>query len=270
MPKNPKRSTLNTNLSQPDRAEFLAKKAFFDRVLTLYGRHAVLEALEDKKLTIHKLHLSTSNRPSVELDRMVKLAEDRAIEIAYHDKAALSRISKNARQDQGVALDIVMDNFQTIPEIISKNNPFRIVALDGVTNPQNMGMIIRACAAGNVDALLLSTRRNARLSAQVIHASAGTLFRLPIVQVRDLKEALTSLKQNGATLYALDAHAVRDYRQADANKAVFVLGNESEGISDEIAALCDEAIAIPMQRGVESLNVAVSAALIAYAQPWST
>jgi 23S rRNA (guanosine2251-2'-O)-methyltransferase len=251
--------------STSDSPEYLAKKAFFDRVLTIYGRHAVMEALENSHLTIHKLHLSTSNKPSAELERITALAQQRGVAIAYCDKATLSRISKNARQDQGVALDVVMENFLALPEFISKNISFRIVALDGVTNPQNLGMIIRSCAAGKVDALLLPTQRNARISPTVVQASVGTVFKLPIVRVSDLAEALTLLRENGATLYALDADASIDYRKADAAKAVFVLGNESEGITDEITALCDEAIAIPMERGVESLNVAVTAALIAYA-----
>jgi 23S rRNA (guanosine2251-2'-O)-methyltransferase len=264
MPKNPKRSTLNTNLSQPDRAEYLAKKAFFDRVLTIYGRHAVMEALENESLTIHKLHLSTSNKPSAELDRMVKLAEDRAIEIAYHDKATLSRISKNARQDQGVALDVVMDNFVTQESVASRES-YRIVALDGVTNPQNLGMIIRSCAAGRVDALLLPARGNAQITPLVIQSSAGTLFKLPIIKTPDLAQSLVHFAQAGASVYALDADAPIDYRQADAPKAIFVLGNESDGVSPPIHALCDASISIPMARGVESLNVAVTAALIAYA-----
>jgi 23S rRNA (guanosine2251-2'-O)-methyltransferase len=264
MPKNPKRSTLNTNLSQPDRAEYLAKKAFFERVLTIYGRHAVMEALENKSLTIHKLHLSASNKPSAELDRMVRLAENRAIEIAQHDKGALSRISRNARQDQGVALDVVMDNFVT-HETLAARGAYRIIALDGVTNPQNLGMIIRSCAAGRIDALLLPTRGNAQITPLVIQASAGTLFRLPIIKTPDLAHTLEHFAQSGASVYALDADAPIDYRQANASKAIFVLGNESDGVSPPIRARCGASISIPMAREVESLNVAVTAALIAYA-----
>jgi len=92
-----------------DSKNYLNKKAFFDKVLTIYGRNAVLEALEDRSLTIYKLHLSSSNRASKQLDKMEKLAKKRDIEIAYHNKQTLSRISKNSKQDQGVALDIVME-----------------------------------------------------------------------------------------------------------------------------------------------------------------
>jgi len=249
-----------------DSQAYLDKKAFFDRVLTVYGRHAVMEALENDTLNIHKLHLSTSNKPSNELEQMEKSAQRRAIEIVRHDKKSLSRISKNSRLDQGVALDVVMENFITEAAFLEESESFRVIALDGVTNPQNLGMIIRSCAAGNIDALLLPTRGNASISPLVIQASAGTLFKLPIIKTADLTASLKRFTQQGTTLYALEADAALDYRAVPpAQKSLFVLGNESEGIRPEISALCNDAIAIPMQRGVESLNVAVTAALLAFA-----
>ncbi len=247
-----------------DSEAYLTKKAFFDKVLTVYGRHAVMEALLDEHLTIHKLHLSTSNKPSGELDRMIRIARERGISIARHDKQALSRISKNARQDQGVALDVVMEHFVEEAEIL-KQKSYRIIAVDGVTNPQNLGMIIRSCAAGTIDALLLPTRGAARISPPVIQASAGTLFRLPIIRTPDLVASLRRFGREGAQVYALEADASLDYRNVPVEgKRIFVLGNESEGITPAVLDACTEAIAIPMARGVESLNVAVTAALLAF------
>ncbi len=247
-----------------DSEAYLTKKAFFDKVLTLYGRHAVMEALSDESLTIHKLHLSTSNKPSGEIDQMIQIADAREIPIARHDKQALSRISRNARQDQGVALDVVMDHFVDEEEIVRQEH-CRIIALDGVTNPQNLGMIIRSCAAGNVDALLLPTKGNAQITPLVIQASAGTLFRLPIIKTSDLVASLERFKKHSANVYALEADASLDYRKVPAEgKNIFVLGNESEGISPAVSRTCNAAITIPMARGVESLNVAVTASLLAF------
>ena len=248
-----------------DSQAYLAKKAFFDRVLTIYGRHAVMEALENETLTIHKLHLSSSNKPSQELEQMKHIAQKRAIEIAYHDKKSLSRISKNSRLDQGVALDVVMENFLTEKDFLAEKKTFRVLALDGVTNPQNLGMIIRSCAAGSIDALLLPSRGNAAISPLVVQASAGTLFKLPIIKTSDLIASLKRFALQESALYALEADASEDYRETNSARSVFVLGNESDGIRPEVAAVCNGAIAIPMQRGVESLNVAITAALIAFA-----
>jgi 23S rRNA (guanosine2251-2'-O)-methyltransferase len=248
-----------------DSPEYLAKKAFFDKVLTIYGRNAVMEALEDESVSIHKLHLCKSNKDASVLEKIKSVANHRGIETAYHDKQSLSRISKNAKQDQGVALDIVLEYFGDEESFKVKHKNYRIIALDGVTNPQNLGMIIRSCAAGNIDAILLPTKGAAQISPLVIKASVGTLFKMPIIKTSNLKNTLQSFKKDGADVYTLSSHAKQSYKaQHYADKTIFVLGNESEGVSKEVEALCNQSIAIPMQRGVESLNVAVTASLLAF------
>jgi 23S rRNA (guanosine2251-2'-O)-methyltransferase len=248
-----------------DSPEYLAKKAFFDKVLTIYGRNAVMEALEDDSTTIHKLHLSKSNKPTDQLSKMQSIAKKRGIEIRYHDKASLSRISKNAKQDQGVALDIVLEHFGDEESFINTHKSYRIIALDGVTNPQNLGMIIRSCAAGNIDAILLPTKGAAQISPLVIKASVGTLFKMPIVKTSNLAQTLQNFQTHGAKVYTLSSHAKNNYKNMEyTNKTIFVLGNESEGVSEAVENLSDKSIIIPMQRGVESLNVAVTASLLAF------
>ena len=248
-----------------DSPEYLAKKAFFDKVLTIYGRNAVMEALEDEAVTIHKLHLSKSNKDASVLETMKAIAEKRNIEVAYHDKQSLSRISKNAKQDQGVALDIVLEHFGDEENFKNNHNAYRIIALDGVTNPQNLGMIIRSCAAGNIDAILLPTKGAAQISPLVIKASAGTLFKMPIIKTTNLKNTLNTFNKDNANIYTLSSHTSHSYKKQNySDKTIFVLGNESEGVSPEVEAICTESIAIPMQRGVESLNVAVTASLLAF------
>ncbi|CAA6824992.1 MAG: RNA methyltransferase, TrmA family [uncultured Sulfurovum sp.] len=252
-------------MHKEDSKEYLNKKAFYDKVLTIYGRNAVLEALEDEAVTIHKLHLSKSNKDAEVLERMKSIAKHRAIEVKYHDKQSLSRISKNAKQDQGVALDIVLEHFGDEEAFKVTHNSYRIIALDGVTNPQNLGMIIRSCAAGHVDAILLPTKGAAQISPLVIKASVGTLFKMPIIKTSNLKETLYAFKKEGADVYSLSSHASSSYKAQNYNdKTIFVLGNESEGVSKGVEAVCNESISIPMQRGVESLNVAVTASLLAF------
>ncbi len=248
-----------------DSEAYLAKKSFYDNIITIYGRNAVLEVLEDETITIHKLHLSNSNKSVAQLDRMVSIANTRDIEIAYHDKKSLSRISKNAKQDQGVALDIVLNHALSEDEFLEKNNAYKVIALDGIHNPQNLGMIIRSCAAGDVDAILLPTKNSAQISALVIKASVGTLFRLPIIKTNSLVKTLAKFKKVEAKLYTLSSHAKNSYRnEAYSSKTVFILGNESEGVSREVEKLSDTSLSIPMNRGVESLNVAVTASLLAF------
>jgi len=259
---NPQRSTLN---SQPS-DDYRKKKEFYSRVLTIYGRNPVLEALEDEGLEIHRLHLSRSNRPSREIRRMEELAKRRGIEVRYHDKQALSRISKNARQDQGVALDIVAGNVSSPEAFTAGRERYRILALDRITNPQNVGMILRSAAAGKIDAVMIPARGNAPVvSPLTIKASAGTLFRIPILRCDDLAKSLERMREEGAGVYVLDSHAARSFdAERYPERTVLVLGNESDGVSPEVRRVADRAVSIPMNRGVESLNVAVAAALLAF------
>jgi 23S rRNA (guanosine2251-2'-O)-methyltransferase len=248
-----------------DSAEYLAKKSFFDKIITIYGRNVVSEALEDDSIRIHKLHLADSNKSAVELDRMLKIAKEREIEVAYHDKKGLSRISKNSKQDQGVALDIVLEKALTEDEFLEKYHSFKVLALDGIHNPQNLGMIIRSAAAGNVDAILLPTKNSAQISPLVIKASVGTIFRLPIIKTKNLAKTLKKFKSQKSEVYTLSSHADNDYKETTyGSKTVFVLGNESEGVTKEVEALSTASISISMNRGVESLNVAVTASLLAF------
>jgi 23S rRNA (guanosine2251-2'-O)-methyltransferase len=248
-----------------DSAEYLTKKSFFDKIITIYGRNAVLEILEDDSIQIHKLHFSDSNKSVLQLDRMVEIAKHRDIEIAYHTKKLLSRISKNSKQDQGVALDIVLKHALSEEEFLKKNQIFRVIALDGVHNPQNLGMIIRSCAGGNIDAIIIPTKNSAQISPLVIKASAGTLFKLPIIKSKNFKMTLEKFKDSNSKLFTLSSHVDRSYKEIEyPNRTVFILGNESEGVSSEIESLSSDSITIPMRRSVESLNVAVTASLLAF------
>ncbi len=248
-----------------DSKEYTQKKALFEKMLTIYGRNAVYEALLDPNTLPFRLHLSTSNKPVDIIDTLKKIATQRSVEILYHDKNELSRISKNAKQDQGVALDIEMQSFMDITTFLQTHDSYRILALDGVENPQNLGMIIRSACAGNIDALLIAKKGNAALGSLVIKASAGTLFRMPILRVDDLGASLKILQTQGASVYTMSQQATKSYKEVDCSaKSIFVIGNESRGVSEPIEALSDNRIIIPMQRGVESLNAAVAASLLAF------
>jgi 23S rRNA (guanosine2251-2'-O)-methyltransferase len=245
-----------------DSQDYLDKKASFEKLITLYGRNVVLEVLEDSSIEIHKLHMANSNKPDGIIKDITDIANKRAINIVYHDKNALSRISKNAKQDQGVAIDIVAQSYSNANEI-KKLSKFKLIALDGIHNPQNLGMIIRSCAASNIDGIILPKKNSAKISPLVIKASAGTLFKLPIYYCNTLDEILGELKDT--KIYLLSSHAKKSiYDKETSDKSIYVLGNESEGVSPKTEALCNESLQIPMNRGVESLNVAVTAALIAF------
>ena len=245
-----------------DSQEYKDKKAFFEKIITLYGRNVVVEVLQDKSIEIHKLHMANSNKTDGAIKKILLLAKERGIEIIKHEKAALSRISKNAKQDQGVAIDIISKTYLHVKKIKELSN-YRLIALDGIQNPQNLGMIIRSCAAGNIDGIILPKKSSAKISPLVVKASAGTLFKLPIYFCNTLEDILNELQDT--KIYTLSSHAKNTiYNVKEDKKTIYILGNESEGVSSEIAKLCNDSISIPMNREVESLNVAVTASLIAF------
>lgn len=244
------------------------KKAFFDSLLTIYGRKPVLEALQDPAIPLFCVHLADSNKSSDIVRDIEQAAARRSIPIKYHSKIELSRISKNSREDQGVAADLQLPRYRHLDAFVKAyqpNSATKIIALDRITNPQNMGMLIRSACAGGVDAVLIPEKGNAPLSPLVIKASAGTLFKCPILRCGELGSALQQLQQLGMEIGMLSSHAQHDLFALPKQRArVYVLGNETDGVSPEIMALTDLKIRIPMQNGVESLNVAVTAALLAY------
>lgn len=257
----------DTNRERGDSQAYLEKKKLFDGMLTVYGRKPVLEALQDKATNIHRLHLADSNKSAEILDDIIKLAKAKGAEIVYHNRSALSRISKNSNQDQGVAADLICRGFQTYDSFLEKKigQQFTLLALDGISNPQNLGMIIRSACAGNIDGILLPQHGSAQIDPLVIKASAGTVFRAPILRCKNLAEALKEFKLAGSDICSLSSHAKSTLKEfTPEHSCIYVLGNETEGVSKEVSQLCNESVRIPMNNGVESLNVAVTAALIAF------
>jgi 23S rRNA (guanosine2251-2'-O)-methyltransferase len=166
-----------------------------------------------------------------------------------------------------VAADLQLRGYKLYDEFLAENKKknYTLLALDGVQNPQNLGMIIRSACAGNIDGILLPQKGNAQIDPLVIKASAGTVFRAPLLRCKDLPQALDDFKQAGVIVCALSSHAATELKKFTPDApCIYVLGNESEGVSQEVTTLCNEQICIPMNNGVESLNVAVTAALIAF------
>jgi len=140
-----------------------------------------------------------------------------------------------------------------------------IIALDRITNPQNLGMIIRSVAASPCRGLLIPRNGCARLDPLVIKASAGTLFRAQIYHCDTIDSGIEYLKATGFEVLGLAANgtlALSDV--ARTGRHVFVLGNETSGISDSVRHACDDIVSIPLANAVESLNVSVAASIVSF------
>ena len=244
-----------------------SKKKRYDNMLTLYGRKPVLEVLQIPTIEVFRVHLAKTNHSAEVMDEIESLARDRKIEIRMHSRQELSRISKNGRQDQGVAIDLIAPDYRSLEDLpLNIVKPgFEILLLDRITNPQNLGMIIRSVAASPMNGLILPRSGNAGIDPLVFKASAGTLFNAPIFHCQSTESAIRFLKENGVRICGLDGQgniALGDLH-VDQPQAI-VLGNETMGLGAEVKQACDLLIKIPMANQVESLNVSAAATLVAF------
>ena len=247
-----------------DSNQYQERKAYFDSLLTIYGRKPVLEALQDADITPFRLHLAESNKQAGIIQDMCRLAANKGAEVLYHNRDALSRISKNKKQDQGVALDIKAPSYQHISNLQS-NQQKELIAVENVTNPQNRGMIIRAVGASPMAGVIIPKRGCAPLDALVIKASAGAIFKTAIFYCDNLEKEVSNLKGAGYQLLGLAGHGETPLNKLTTKgPAIFVLGNETEGLASELIDACDGLVHIPMHNQVESLNVSIAASLVAF------
>jgi len=236
-----------------------------DKFLTVYGRKPVLEILGNKDLSIAKVFIARKAKADI-IKNIIKACEQRGIEILRVEAEQVSRISKHPKQDQGVAADIAtpqMDDAQRFLEL-NKGKKLQLIALDGITTPANVGMIIRSCTALGVDGIIMPRKGNAKLDSFVIKASAGVVFKSTILKCERLTPVLKTAKQLGYSVYGLSGEkGANIYTQEFDKKSIFVMGNETVGVSPQTEELTNKHLFIPMANGVESLNVACAATVVA-------
>ena len=166
---------------------------------------------------------------------------------------------------QGVLAVVRMSNF-TLEEVLNDRDKENscIVVLDKIQDPGNLGTIIRTGEGAGITAVVMSRDTVDLYNPKVIRSTMGSIFRVPCVIVDDLKEVVSEMKASGVTTYAahLEGKNISSVELAD--DRAFLIGNEANGLSDEIAALADEKIKIPMEGEVESLNAAVATAILIY------
>ena len=233
-----------------------------DRYLTVFGRRPVLEALEDDRLAVAKV-LIADNARGPEITEIVRLAERRGIECRRSSPRDVTRVSRNGRQDQGVVADVEAPAMGPLEDWLASAPPVATaIVLDGITNPQNVGLVLRTATAAGVDGIIVPTAGVADIGPLVIKASAGVAFHAPIVRARSAGGAVDELRAAGFRVYGLDAGADRSLydHQPFAERSAFVFGGEYEGLSVTV----DETVAIPMAGDVESLNVAVAAGVVCF------
>ena len=232
-----------------------------DRFITVYGRKPVLEALTDERLTVDKV-LVADNAGGPQIAQLLREAARRGVEVLRVPPARVTKVSRNGRQDQGVVADIVAPSLRRLTDEVAATLDGPVLVLDGVTNPQNVGMILRTATAAAFAGIVLPRAGVPDLSPLVIKASAGVALEAPVLKADDAGSAVATLRGGGFTVYGLAADAPRSLwdPRPFPSKAAFVLGSETGGIRVDV----DERIGVPMAGGVESLNVAVTAGVVCF------
>ena len=156
---------------------------------------------------------------------------------------------------------------RTLDSVLEQSaHPCLFAAVEGVSNAENIGALVRNCAALGVQALLVSQSSCSPFLRRAVRNSMGSIFRLPVVEGLDLTEALPELRRRGVRCIAAHPHvAARELWQADlARDCCVVFGSEGHGIPAAVLAACETCVAIPMHAGVDSLNVSHAAAVFFY------
>jgi len=234
-----------------------------DRFVTVYGRMPVLEALQDETLLVDKVVLARSaHGPSV--DDIVRAVQRRGVRLERADATRVTRLSRNGRHDQGVIADIVAPGLADLQAWL-ENAPtdIDILILDGVTNPANVGLVLRVATAAGM-AVVLPRQGSPDLGPLVVKASAGVAFKATVLRCATAAAGCQALAAAGWTLVGLDSGAEHTIWDALPHPVALVLGGETAGIGPVADALLVERRAIPLLAGVESLNVATAAAVAAF------
>ncbi|HWT25937.1 MAG TPA: 23S rRNA (guanosine(2251)-2'-O)-methyltransferase RlmB [Solirubrobacteraceae bacterium] len=217
--------------------------------MIVYGRNAVREAIRGPRRV-----------------RQAWATGGAAREFPGARPASAEEIARRCGSDghQGVCADVEEYRYADPAALLAVQHPV-VVALDEVTDPQNLGAVCRSAECAGASGVVIPERRSAEVTAAVCKASAGAVEHLPVARVRNLADFLADAKAAGAWCYGAAAGARTPYRSVDwRGGVVLVLGAEGRGLRPRVAAACDDLVALPLRGRIDSLNVSATAAVLLY------
>lgn len=229
--------------------------------LILYGRHAVFAALNNPVRKIKKLLCTFENAAEIRQKFPTLMP-------AIVEKKELDRLLGNEAVHQGFALYCQPLEGWALDELCCTADSCDkccVLILDQVTDPQNIGAIIRSAAAFGALAVIVQDKNSPKESGAMAKAAAGTLEIVPVVRTANLSRAIEVLKKNGFWVAGMDGYATTTIDQLDKNgKIAVVMGSEGSGMRRLVEENCDMTIRLPISEKVESLNVSTAAAIVLY------
>ncbi|HEY8500332.1 MAG TPA: 23S rRNA (guanosine(2251)-2'-O)-methyltransferase RlmB [Clostridia bacterium] len=260
-----KKSDKNPAVRNPAK-DMLAEGKDADETGRLEGKNAVIEALRAGH-PINKIYIEKNMNDPI-LKKIYANARENGIVVTFLDKDKLDGMSVT-RRHQGVIAEAAAVDYADVSDIIKKaemaGQPPLLLILDGITDPNNLGSIIRTAECAGVHGIVLPKRRSASLSPIVAKVAAGAAEHIPISKVTNLTMVINDLKKSGFWIVGADMQGETLYYEYDyIQPTAVVIGSEGSGISRLVRENCDTLVRIPLYGKINSLNAAVAAALIVF------
>jgi 23S rRNA (guanosine2251-2'-O)-methyltransferase len=235
-----------------------------DEAETVLGRNPVLECLR-AGVPATALYVALGTEADERLTESVTRAADSGISILEVPRSDLDRMTSN-HLHQGIALQVPPYNYAHPDDLLAAaiaSPPALLVALDNISDPRNLGAIVRSVAAFGGHGVLIPQRRSASVTAVAWRTSAGAAARLPVARATNLTRTLTDWANRGLRVIGLDAGGDTTLDDIDGtDPLVVVVGSEGKGLSRLVRQNCDEVVSIPMAQNTESLNASVAAGVV--------
>ena len=237
-----------------------------DTQVLLEGRNAVLEALRAGR-TIDKVYLASGTKDSA-LNRIASLSKEAGAVVVSTDRRKLDQMSTTGAH-QGVIAVAAAHDYASIDDMLaladSRGQAPLLILCDEISDPHNLGAIIRTAECAGAHGVIIPKRRNVGLTGTVAKASAGAVEYLPVARVSNLTAAVKELQQRGVWVFGAAANGEQTLYQSDFTApTAFVIGSEGSGMSRLVSQACDVRISIPMSGHIDSLNASVAAAILMY------
>lgn len=230
----------------------------------IYGPHAIGDLLETAPEAVASLLIAAGARAGSEADQVLSRARELGIPVHTIDRRELEN-RRGGRGGSSVAADIRLAPPLDLEDIEGVAGEAQLlIALDGVTDPHNLGAILRSAAAFGATAVLCGKDRSAPLNDAAVRASAGAVAHVPLIRVTNLARALQTLQGKNFWIFGMAAEATQSLYDTDlAGPVVLAFGAEGAGLRPGVSRACDALISLPMAGRIASLNVSVTAGIAA-------
>ncbi|AEM79622.1 23S rRNA (guanosine(2251)-2'-O)-methyltransferase RlmB [Thermoanaerobacter wiegelii] len=231
----------------------------------ILGRNPVIEAIKSGK-EIEKIYVSKTAGGNI--SKIINLAKEAGIVVSTTDNDILSKLAGSQNHQGVVAVGAVYKYFE-VDDLLEyaeqrKEKPFLLI-LDEITDPHNLGAIIRSAEAFGVHGIIIPKRRAVGVNATVVKTSAGAVEHMRIAKVSNINNTIRGLKERGLWIVGTDVNAGKSFEELDYDfPLAIVIGSEGKGVSKLVLQNCDFVVKIPMKGKINSLNASVAASILIY------